>query len=68
MCISFVGMSKPRGRPRLTAEERPPHLEGRPVSRSTYSNFKCRCEGCTAAHREYQRAYIERAIAKHAAS
>ena len=29
---------------------RPPHIEGKPVNNSTYMNYKCRCQGCTAAH------------------
>jgi hypothetical protein len=34
------------------------HLEGRPISRSTYERHGCRCDGCTAdemEHREYDR-------------
>lgn len=30
---------------------RPPHKEGYSVSYTTYVNHKCRCEGCTDAHR-----------------
>lgn len=26
-----------------------PHVDGRPVSRTTYDNYGCRCDGCHAA-------------------
>lgn len=35
----------------VNPEDRPPHLEGYPVSYSTYTNHKCRCEGCWADHK-----------------
>lgn len=28
------------------------HLEGRPVNASTYTNHKCRCDGCRTAHHQ----------------
>jgi hypothetical protein len=36
----------------MTAKRpRPPHIEGYPVSYTTYVNRRCRCEGCAADHR-----------------
>ena len=29
------------------------HIPGRPVSASTYSHQKCRCDGCRSAHAAY---------------
>lgn len=31
------------------------HLDGRPVSATTYKNLRCRCDGCRAAAVAYQR-------------
>jgi hypothetical protein len=28
------------------------HVEGKPVSYTTYNNHKCRCDGCRKANRE----------------
>jgi hypothetical protein len=36
------------------------HLDGQPVSVSTYSNHGCHCDGCTAAQRVYARRYRKR--------
>lgn len=36
------------------------HIEGLPVSGSTYANHGCRCAGCTAARTERARATRER--------
>lgn len=36
------------------------HVTGQPVNDSTYGNHRCRCDGCKAAHTEYQRAYNHR--------
>lgn len=32
-----------------------PHAEGRPVGRSTYVHYGCRCDGCRAANTEEQK-------------
>ncbi len=31
------------------------HIEGRPVSASTYTNHGCRCDGCRAAKAAYHK-------------
>jgi hypothetical protein len=36
------------------------HLEGRPVSASTYKNFGCRCDGCRHCATAYQRTMRQR--------
>lgn len=33
------------------------HVEGKPVKYTTYTHHKCRCDGCTAALREWMRQY-----------
>jgi hypothetical protein len=49
-----------KGRPRLTADQRPPHIEGRPKSRATYLAHRCRCIDCTRANTDYLRDWYER--------
>ncbi len=39
------------------------HMAGYPVSRFTYNNRKCRCDGCRAAHAAYMRRFRQRAAA-----
>lgn len=37
----------------LPDEDRVEHPEGQPVSSSTYTNWRCRCEGCREAWAAY---------------
>ncbi len=39
------------------------HIVGYPVSRSSYINRKCRCDGCRAAQAAYMRRFRQRASA-----